>query len=196
MQIPRFMFSSSIRRSRQALLVYCIVAIGCLMVFRLSRQVAAQADANTRQPVQRVRAADIGKTVQIVGELGHDLGEVLTIRGKWEFGASKFGSEFNVTHVNGEKLEHPIAFSPEDLSDEDYLKHRKMPKRKDGDVWELTVVELGGYRGEPAGLVKFKYPRMMPGNPFGSGFSTYLKVLDYSDPKPKTKPKGKSPRPS
>lgn len=189
MQLPHSTNTNSIRTSGSPLFGACAVGAACLMAPGLSLQVLVQADEPAPPRIKRVRAADVGKTVRIVGSLGHDLGEVLTIRGKWEYRDDfKFGSLFHVTHVNGAKLDHSVDFRPVDLPDHDYLKGRKMPKTEDGDVWGLKVVELGGWRGQPAGLAGLKYPRVMPSNPHGGGFSTWLEVFDYSDPKPKTRP--------
>jgi hypothetical protein len=181
----------------------CVLIGLCAVVFlpwfRGSRRVSAQPPPTTKPPMQRIRAEDIGTTAAIVGRLGHDLGELVTIRGVWERPvrgpdgvlvdaqgkAVEYKDEsldhgaFVVTKVNGEKCERAIRLDGGWLSSRDYLGGREKPRSVNGDVWELRGVELGEYRGEPAGMVKFKYPNVVPQFPHKSGFYTYFYVLDY-----------------
>ena len=50
----------------------------------------------TKPAVQQVRATDIGKRVEILGLLGRPLGELVTVRGVWDYPTGRFKPSNNL----------------------------------------------------------------------------------------------------
>jgi hypothetical protein len=109
--------------------------------------------------------SDLNRNVQLIGRLGHPLGELLTIRGVWFTEPSlNGGSWFCVFRVNETALETPVEFSGASLHDlTGKVLFRQLSRLETtaspatGEVWELRGVEAGGYVGEPPSLANQNY---------------------------------------
>jgi hypothetical protein len=91
-----------------------------------------------------VNYRDIPERVQIIGKLGHPLGELVTVRGKWmTFNAKPAPPVFVVDQVNGKRIDPPGRFEKvQPVSGGlDDLVHAN------GEEWELRGVETGGFVG-------------------------------------------------
>jgi hypothetical protein len=151
----------------------------------LSAAIRLQAQERQAPAAQRIRASDIGISIEIVGRLGSPLGEVLTVQGKWSsWDASgrevllikETGPRFLVTAVNGKQLNKPVDFRGALVSP--IVREAEMPDihPDTGDVWELRVIEVGGYRGVPAAAYKEAFPTM-PAMALRFGFYTELRYF-------------------
>jgi hypothetical protein len=146
-----------------------------------------------------VRAKDIPKSVQIIGNLGHPLGTLLKIQGKWispGIYVKDPNLVFHVTLVNGEKPKEKIVLhglqvkqilshhkgrgpKPGELWDWRFEWHgsKAAPTRSEGETWEMMGVENGRFDSfseeawqEIGGPIE-----QMP--PFMSGFYTYFEFI-------------------
>jgi hypothetical protein len=115
--------------------------------------VAFQNEGKAQEKViKTVKASDLIKKVTVIGELGHPLGEVVTIRGKWRNDLDKGGegSCFVVTHVNGRKLDREVKFwEPHVLPWKERYKGTGMDpiRPSTGEVWDLSGFESGILQG-------------------------------------------------
>jgi hypothetical protein len=134
--------------------------------------------------VQRVRSSDIGNPVVILGRLGVQLGEVLTVEGEWsrrdasgrELSAQEDRLIFLVSTINGSRLDTPVEFRPQRVTPADTGDAQDL-RPAAGDIWELRGVELGGYRGVPWAVLKQEFPpeQMVPATADPFGFYTEFK---------------------
>ena len=132
--------------------------------------------------MQRVRAADIGNGVEIIGSLGFPLSKVVTIQGEWskrdasgrELIIKETWLMFIVSTVNGKRLEKPVDFRGFLVTP---IMGGKMEdlRPEPGDVWELRGVELGRYYGVPTEMFGEVGPpeNMRPAAPYNFGFGFY-----------------------
>lgn len=133
------------------------------------------------QPVTQVHAADIPKRAQIIGYLGHPLGEIIEIRGEWRthfFKGSFDELRLHVTDVNGRELDQPIEFDG-DIEKVDGAANRgPIPGRAAGDIWEMRGLEIGdtwrvpgqAYAEASGPEGEWQVPGMRPGNVFRTRF--------------------------
>jgi hypothetical protein len=152
MRAPHVRFT--VRRMIGAIAVLLFLVGGTYTFFQLSR-VSKPVNPTTSRSSdpQQVRASEIGHRVQIVGDLGKPLGELMTIRGHWikpppgETKSQFDGWEFAVTVVNGTRPDQPVRikklflhyFGPRHAGETDPLLY-------DGDiVWELRGYEEAIY---------------------------------------------------
>ena len=104
---------------------------------------------------KRVPASEVGRRIQIIGNLGKPLGNMMTIRGHWidpEIRSEKGGdSVFVVTEIDGIKQNKPINIHQ-------YYFHyvggiiafELGPMEIDSvGTWELRGYETGGYQSIP-----------------------------------------------
>jgi hypothetical protein len=116
-----------------------------------------------------VTAADLasGKVV-VIGRLGVPLKTMTTVRGTWQYpnrgtvrqALKPSNIKFDVTHVNGKKLENSVQFDralvyveyPLDGDDSD--SNRNVPTPVEGDTWEIRAYETGAFRGRPDEFAK------------------------------------------
>jgi len=117
-----------------------------------------------KQARTTVRAEDIGKTVAIQGRLGHPLGTLITIRGRWTDPGYKDGPILEVDLVNGTKLDKPVMLShgqvtqihhgwkgrdgkPNEPWDWhfDWKGRVPSPRPELGQTWEMIGVETGAF---------------------------------------------------
>lgn len=100
----------------------------------------------SRQAQQTVRAADLGKTVQLIGRLGKPMTEVVEIEGHWEDRGFTKASRyvFVVTAAAGRPLDPPAEFNRyvvsidgNDMADSDAAL---------GETWTCKAIELGRFR--------------------------------------------------
>ena len=99
-----------------------------------------------RQARQTVRAADLGKSVQVIGRLGKPMTEAVEIAGHWEDRGFTKASRyvFVVTAVAGRPLDPPAEFNR-------YVVSMGGNEMDDGDValdetWTCKAIELGRFR--------------------------------------------------
>jgi hypothetical protein len=142
-----------------AILWYFIAGIIASIVF------PGGAPANDETGVVTVQASDLLSRVRIIGELGQPLGQLVTIRGKWQpkDGVPKVNELlFETTQINGKKTVTPLVLphhrvkpivdrgrSPGHTSTAtwdwkaDWLGDRKAPNANSGDEWEMVGFETG-----------------------------------------------------
>lgn len=127
----------------------------------------ANADRNVPHRPKRIEAADLtSKRFQIIGRLGHPLGEMLTIRGQWQHPDSRvkdYSLRFAATEVEGEKLTASVVFERGGI----YLPRETSPESLEGKLCELRGFEGGRFRGAPNDF----YEKAVQ-QPHGFGFAT------------------------
>ncbi len=93
-----------------------------------------------------VRAADLGRTVALIGRLGEPMTKVVEIKGHWEDRGFTKASPFVfvVTAVAGRPLDPPAEFNRyvvsidgEDMGDDDVMLN---------ETWTCKAIELGRFR--------------------------------------------------
>ncbi len=115
-----------------------------------------------REPM-RVHYSDVPGRVQIIGKLGHALGELVTVRGQWTAPspAKPALPRFIVYQVNGCQLEPPVEFDDVEAV---LGSSGEVAGRVVGEGWELRGVETGGFVGfsdrvwEEAGVPPMQRP--------------------------------------
>jgi hypothetical protein len=116
-----------------------------------------------------VTAADLasGKVV-VIGRLGVPLKTMMTVRGSWRSpnqgtlgqATKPTNIKFDVTHVNGKKLETPVQFDrvlvhvQNPLNENDTDTDRKELAPVKDETWEIRAYETGAFRGRPAEFAK------------------------------------------
>jgi hypothetical protein len=138
--------------SRDLMLLVSILLIVLLSIASRSdaQEVKPPAnDAKKREPIE-VQIDDISRgQVQIIGKMGHPLGQFVSVRGTWEPPAtSKPDSSptFVVDQVNGRRLDAPVEFTVVEPVSES-IKDAAFATRELGTLWELRAVESGGFEG-------------------------------------------------
>jgi hypothetical protein len=131
--------------------------------------------------IRRVRASEIGVSVEIQGRLGHPLGTLVTIRGEWSWPKGDDGPRepkrippLVVTAVNGHSLETPVVFEASLVGPLPFHEDERPPlPRALGEVWELRGFEAGGYIGIPGVVTSELYSRQTyPAGGYPWGFYT------------------------
>lgn len=95
----------------------------------------------------KVLAKDLeSERIRIIGLLGVEYGKPMTVVGRWEEPpvVTKHGLYFFVTHVNGQKLDVPVKFNPQNVSTTSIDKEDAKTPRA-GQVWEGRCWEGGRY---------------------------------------------------
>ena len=129
-----------------------------------------------------VNAGDIGRRVQVIGLLGHPLGEMIDIRGHWRSPAPRSKERslrFHVTEVNGQPIDRPVEFFQRDVQ-----VRKENPKPAHGAVWELRGIETGSFRGLPAPVYRAEIGLEEEGpcpvaDPWGHTFITQIVAAKY-----------------
>lgn len=108
--------------------------------------------AEQKSEVRMVKCSDIPENVQILGMLGHSLGEIVTVKGTWKTFEEKPAPPcFVVESVNGSPIDPARNFEKiEPISG----KAGDVDKRNDGEKWELRGVETGGFSGFSDKVIK------------------------------------------
>jgi hypothetical protein len=93
-----------------------------------------------------IHVKDLLKNVQIVGNFGKPLGELVTIQGTWikPGGDVKDHTiQFHVDHIDGKELKEPIEFRPFQIREFFPKRTDEAPPSKsaEGDKWELVGIE-------------------------------------------------------
>ncbi len=144
------------------------VTLGVIVVCILATSTYAPGEEES-PPIQQIQADELtSKRVQIIGRLGYPLGEMLTIRGRWQRPDSLVKDNslrFVVTEVAGEKLAASVTFHRGLV----HLPHSTTPESLEGKPCELRGYEGGGIRGAPDEF----YERPVQ-QPYGFGFRTNL----------------------
>jgi hypothetical protein len=114
-----------------------------------------------------IKAADIPKSAVIIGQLGVPLGKIATIRGKWVLSGPKHTMFFQVTSIDGAKIQESC-----DLRAIGIMKTGKKennakwdwsaewaatdapPEPVVDEEWELLGFETGGITGYPEAAYK------------------------------------------
>ncbi len=101
-----------------------------------------------RRP-KTVHCRDLYERVLIIGELGHALGQTVTVRGKWVWPspAKPASPDFMITQVDGRVLDKPVKFSADFGGIGPASDHVSKLTIKVGEEWELFGVETGGFVG-------------------------------------------------
>jgi len=120
-----------------------LLIISCLAITRVDNSTAQH---QTNENLRTVNAADLGKSVKIIGRLGKPMSEAVAIEGVWLFDRGTKASPyvFHVTTVAGKPLETPVEFNQVvvtldsvRVTDEDSSL---------GETWSCVAVELGQFR--------------------------------------------------
>lgn len=154
-----------------------------ILIFAIPRGVKAD-DLQPKGEDTQVSVAEIGRTVTLVGRLGRPLGTMLSVRGTWRLpeGRSKDNSlSFIVSHVDGQKLESPVAFHINDMSVQDARGRNAKPPLDehallDGETWTLRGYETGRVTRIPAEFwteSRRSIPAMRGEPPFASQFVSF-----------------------
>lgn len=154
--------------------------------------------------VQQIQADDItSRRIQIIGRLGHPLGEMLTIWGQWKRPGPLVKDpafHFVVTEVEGKKLATPVDFHSRGV----YLPREATPESLVDKLCELRGYEGGSFWGDPgrfhreeAGLAGDG--ESLVADPWGFQFmpefhTAVLKVIDGTRQPAKAAAKSKSVR--
>lgn len=133
--------------------VYGNIVLVAFLSFGAFAVMVASSKAKEDKVVRQVHVSDIPDRVQLIGRLGHPLGDLMSVSGKWylpEGTANSVPKEvilrFRVFKVNGKQLDVPIEFDHGLVSPVD----SKPTKAQQGDIWNLRAVETGGMRDLPA----------------------------------------------
>jgi len=110
----------------------------------------ALSTVSAREPKPHVRIAhgDIFE-VEIIGKLGHPLGELLNVRGKWATAKDQSkpsGPVFQVTHLDGKPLTPPVEFAvmtPVGRPVRGFAKHSDLNAEPSSLEWEVRGHEIG-----------------------------------------------------
>lgn len=99
-----------------------------------------------------IRVEDIGATVKVVGLLGVSMHEVMAMRGTWievesDFSKPDTALRFRISHVNGNQLDKPIDFRPNDITVAERGGVEVAPTK--GEQWELRAYESWPVRNHP-----------------------------------------------
>lgn len=125
----------------------CAVFLGFMTCLLISSIYAPGQDEP--QSVQQIQADDIAsRRIQIIGRLGHPLGEILTIRGQWRPPGRRVKDpafHFVVTEVEGKKLATSVEFHSRGV----YLPRDATPESLVDKLCELRGYEGGGFWGDP-----------------------------------------------
>jgi len=125
---------------------------------------SGSASANTEPSAAIVSAADIPVRVQIIGKLGRPLGELVKLRGRWEWPEVKHTSDgktigekyrslqFRAEMINGVRIDLPVTFRKE-LVQFVGKADKRPPTAGAGDVWEIQGAESGGFYEHPPALL-------------------------------------------
>jgi hypothetical protein len=146
----------------------CAVVLIALAACSSSSRQATGQTGKEEQKI-RVRAEDVGKTVEIIGRLGQPLGNWLTVQGKWIQEHDRMrrrGLYFEVSILNGKALDHKIEFLRAQVEPVfgdgkgggfvpgaalvwkyDWNGNLPLPTPHDGETWEVVAVEQCAYRG-------------------------------------------------
>lgn len=103
---------------------------------------------NPKAGIPQVRLDDLGNSVVVIGRLGKPLGDLCSVNGFWmarPVGKSE-SMVFEVTHVNGEKLENTVRFGRSQIR-----APLAVPTPSENEKWELSGIETGGFQGMPNG---------------------------------------------
>jgi hypothetical protein len=138
-------------------------------------------------PMKTVLAADIGKSVQIIGRLGRPLGELVTLRGSWRFPEKimkDMAPSFRVLSVNGKQLKDPVEFVANGFF-YPVVSHVAEIPWDEGKVWEVRGYETGEFRVTPREVARDTPEDPNPGppqqqpRPFKFGFYTHFVYSRY-----------------
>jgi len=146
-----------------------------------------------------IRAQDIPKTAQIVGRLGHPLGSLVTVRGRWiSPGTSvKDRLQFHVELVNGKQPDEPVKLDEMQVGKVFPLQKsgrkagpgetwdwqfrwggdKSPPIPKDGEKWEMMGVETGAFEDYSAEAWKQIGAPAVATPPFRKGFYSRFEFL-------------------
>ena len=132
---------------------------------------------NAEKP-RKVLESEIGRSVLIIGELGHPLGSVLDIRGviqKAPVSAKPTtdNAVLRVSSVNGKPVKIKFLFPLNSIVRA--TSKMKAWKPQIGETWNLRVAEIGEFTGTPPRVVSEIYET--PVSPIPYGFQTKLLVL-------------------
>lgn len=118
---------------------------------------------------QRVRAEEIGKSVEIIGRLGEPMTNVVEIEGHWVHRGLTKSSPFvfNVTSVNNRKLDTPIEFGRSVVTfDAQSLEDREVSLE---ETWTCKAIERGEFRYAIADNWELFFERPVASASWGDG---------------------------
>lgn len=130
--------------AKPAVMLIVFSAIAGLVAYAALNATAQQP---SRQAQKTVQAADLGKTVQLIGRLGKPMTEIVEVNGHWEdrgFDTKASRYVFVVTAVGGRLLDPPAEFNR-------YVVSLGGSEMADSDValdetWTCKAIELGRFR--------------------------------------------------
>ena len=99
-----------------------------------------------------VRAEEIGRSVTVLGRLGHPLHEMMTVRGVWLESDEVLSKpdnplRFHVTHLNARQLDPAIEFHVYDIMVQEKPGIEVEPAKD--EQWELRAYETWPVRDHP-----------------------------------------------
>lgn len=159
----------SVNKSRVTIGVVCascMAALGALWLnsgatfgtaaFAQEGPAAAARPRGKDRKLTQIRAAEIGKTVEVVGLLGRPIGKVMRVEGEWLVLDEPMAKErlvyFRAKMVDGIALTEPVLFEHrlmEPVQIEGPVSRPTEDEIKSGDKCRLEGYEMGRFEGVP-----------------------------------------------
>jgi hypothetical protein len=110
-----------------------------------------------RKPKVTVPVESIGSDVTLVGRMGEPLGTMMEVKGTWSQPkeiVKDNSPRFNVTHVNGKKLDTPVEFNIAQITADTPDRKTAIPelnewKTLEGVSWTMRAYETGDLHIQP-----------------------------------------------
>ena len=136
---------------RLATVAILLIGSNAVVSNEQKRRHPAETDSNEFRWELTIRSTDLGGRIRVLGKLGAELGEVITLRGIWVRPIAIAGQalkdarpEFHVKETNGEPLKGDVVFGTDFLN---AFYEESAMKPVDGDIWELRGIEMCSMKG-------------------------------------------------